>query len=515
MKNDFAKNKSPWIRIFCGCALLLPLISGCGIKSSIDDVISEVEKARQSAVEQSDAWRAALPKLADQLGTLESQVAADAKSVVADTRNQVQELTQETIKYANLNAQQIIAKTGVEFRCNTDFALNGVAVRLQYLIDDLKFWKKNKHHLDQKPAHKLCQILGEVLTLYPIGNGQFGLDSSKLIEKGIVGVFGYNFRADALPHLQLVNSGGSRIRDLKSSLAYVTQYQLNIDLSQENFAGAASGEKIRLIWPDGGELNEISLSMLSPAKLKIVGHEFAPAAPIMQKTAVTLSVTIENTGGAPSGGFVVNWTPPDGARVQSVSQAVPLNPKETRKIAFPGTVVYQSQGSKENVIAINNGDDTEKFFINVDSNIASAETHRIDKPPVTKPWSATTIHVQAGDKVEILDAGGCVNTGGSGATTKRYVDPLNPDCKPDSKYFGTLAIPGTLEESQRKSIKDILDDQHRGRFITVSRPATLELGYVDDGYSDNGYWGMGDQGNCEQCRGAGNAFVVIKVTHFK
>lgn len=118
------------------------MTGGCGWKDSIDKAIAQIDETRKAIVGQSEAWRAALPKLVDQLGRLENQASGDLRGVVMDARNQVQDLVRETIKFTNTNTQEIIAKTGVEFRCNATFTANGVAARLQYLIDDLKFWKK-------------------------------------------------------------------------------------------------------------------------------------------------------------------------------------------------------------------------------------------------------------------------------------------------------------------------------------------------------------------------------------
>ena len=40
----------------------------------------------------------------------------------------------------------------------------------------------------------------------------------------------------------------------------------------------------------------------------------------------------------------------------------------------------------------------------------------------------------------------------------------------------------------------------------------MRLGYVDDDYSDNGYWGH-DDGTQDQCKYEGDASVYISITH--
>jgi hypothetical protein len=490
----------------------LQLITGCGAVDTLDKAVDEFSKARQDAVAQSDAWRSALPKLVEQLDQLEGQASADSKAVIADARGQVQEMVSDSIKFANINMQEGIAKAGVEMRCTTDSISAGVSSKLQYMIDDLKFWKKNKHHLDKKPAHGLCQIVGDTLALHSIGPNRFSIDSTKLIGLNIVGVFGYNFRPDALPHLALLDSKDALVRNLTIVPAYVSQYQLTIDFSTEAFAGATPGSRVRLVWPDGGEPNEITLSVVAPGKLRVTAHSFSPAAPVMGKDGVTLALTIQNYGGDRVNGFSVNWTPAEG-RIQSLSQLA-LNAGESRQIQFAQPVVFHAQGRQRNDVTLSTGDSTEPFWLEVASNIASVEQHVIDKPPVDKPWTATAFRVHAGDKIEVVDAGGCVNTGGSGRTTKRYLDPKNGDCKDDSQYYGTIAVPGTIEQSARLHIRDFIAQSQKTPYI-VKQDATIYLGYVDDGYGDNGYWGMDDQGTCDQCRGEKNAHLTLKITHYK
>jgi len=105
-------------------------------------------------------------------------------------------------------------------------------------------------------------------------------------------------------------------------------------------------------------------------------------------------------------------------------------------------------------------------------------------------------------------ANGCVQTGGSGRTWKRYVDPRGPNA--ERLYHGLVEIPGATAHLVR--IQTIL-----GRELTVQRGVDpslyfLTLGYEDDGYSDNGYWGH-DDGTGDQCKGVGPAWVMITIAH--
>lgn len=127
----------------------------------------------------------------------------------------------------------------------------------------------------------------------------------------------------------------------------------------------------------------------------------------------------------------------------------------------------------------------------------------VSAPQTEYPW----IRFQPSDKVT-LDAGGCCQTGGAGATWKRYVDPSGPNA--DRLYHGLVWIPGAINNLQRIG-------GWIGRPSTVAavpNPADLflRLGYEDDDYSDNGYWGR-DEGTENQCAGQPNAWVMCSVIH--
>ena len=138
----------------------------------------------------------------------------------------------------------------------------------------------------------------------------------------------------------------------------------------------------------------------------------------------------------------------------------------------------------------------------------NTDVWRINQPFVKQ--SQTTypdITFAKGDLVSVF-AGGCVQTGGSGLTWKRYVKPVARDQTEDDQYFGQITIPGF------GALRRIRDAVLAGGIAITSDPgpAPLTLGYVDNGYSDNGYWGR-DDGWWEQCRDLSNAFVVIVIQH--
>jgi hypothetical protein len=122
-------------------------------------------------------------------------------------------------------------------------------------------------------------------------------------------------------------------------------------------------------------------------------------------------------------------------------------------------------GMSENVTRSDNG--TARVWHIVEPNVQQRET---SYPPIT---------FNSGDRVRV-EADGCAQTGGSGKTWKRYVDPQGPNS--DHLYHGLIAVPGATPGMIR--IQNV-----NGQTLTVEPTSDqnyLKLGYEDDGYDDNG-----------------------------
>jgi hypothetical protein len=132
---------------------------------------------------------------------------------------------------------------------------------------------------------------------------------------------------------------------------------------------------------------------------------------------------------------------------------------------------------------------------------------RIVEPDVKHPNEPLPqVTYKPGDDV-IVDAGGCVQTGGFGKTWKRYVNPAGPNT--EKLYHGLINVPGASNGLERIG--------HNHRVFHVSpkiqpSKAFVRLGYEDDNYKDNGYWGH-DDGDDDQCKNSVNAFVTITIVH--
>ena len=117
-----------------------------------------------------------------------------------------------------------------------------------------------------------------------------------------------------------------------------------------------------------------------------------------------------------------------------------------------------------------------------------------------------------------IDACGCVQIGGSGKTWKRYVNPSGPNS--DKLYHGLIwvenpaayRLPVSGANKNMVRIADVINAQNRGVRIKILSDSHLILGYEDDNYADNGYWGH-DDGTGDQCKSSGGAIVRITIKH--
>ncbi|MEU7054817.1 hypothetical protein [Streptomyces sp. NPDC046197] len=124
----------------------------------------------------------------------------------------------------------------------------------------------------------------------------------------------------------------------------------------------------------------------------------------------------------------------------------------------------------------------------------------ISEPVVTQHETTYDFSFLPGDHV-MVNAGGCVQTGGHGQTWRRYVDPASDN----DLYHGLITIPGATGNLER--LVNVVGRQ----YVVGGRGGSLKLGYEDDGYSDNGYYAH-DDGTGGQCRNSVNAFVHIVVS---
>ncbi|HXT63889.1 MAG TPA: hypothetical protein VN696_12705 [Pyrinomonadaceae bacterium] len=145
------------------------------------------------------------------------------------------------------------------------------------------------------------------------------------------------------------------------------------------------------------------------------------------------------------------------------------------------------------------------------SHDGSTTVYKIKEPVVNKPYQCYDIPLNPGDRVQVSDVRGCVDTGGAGRTWKRYLNPLGHSG--DRLYHGRIWIPGATDGLVR--IESLHHDE-----LTVNQlppsydgtPLHIWLGYEDQKYDDNGYPPDKHKSSTDhQCKDAPNAQVEIRV----
>ena len=140
-------------------------------------------------------------------------------------------------------------------------------------------------------------------------------------------------------------------------------------------------------------------------------------------------------------------------------------------------------------------------------------TCRIDRPVVTqRAFQYRGIRFRSGDVVTI-EAGGCVATGNSADSWRRFVDPTGRDA--NRLFHGLIRIPGHPPGGGLVRLQTLV-----GRPLTIPTPlppgnSFLSVGYEDNDYRDNGYAnhnnGPGDQ--CRLDRDGGPAWLSLTIRH--
>lgn len=131
---------------------------------------------------------------------------------------------------------------------------------------------------------------------------------------------------------------------------------------------------------------------------------------------------------------------------------------------------------------------------------------KITRPnPTVQSRTYESVLIPGNSYIEV-QAGGCVQTGGHGKTWKRYVNPIGPNS--NKYYHGLVQIPGAIYTPTRFADLQTLSDGWSAQ-SHIWNSVFLTLGYEDNNYDDNGYWGW-DPGTGNQCVGEPDAYVLLR-----
>jgi hypothetical protein len=424
-------------------------VSGCGTTDAINDAVKQIQNTQTVVQQESAAWRNELPQLQSNLNSLverqQAKGTADVRQILVDTSNDVGSLAQDTIKVAGLTSEQFVARFGTEARCNVDFTRSRVSSSLSGLVSRLKFWQKHGHTLPAPPPHGVCQVTPDTVELRSTGLNE-GWSMSQPKDK-IVGVYGYDFRREAVPAVELEDSNGTKRRDAKVSVSYVTRYQINLNFGTEDFKQIAPGDRYVLRWPDQPEPNAVSVTLIKPARLQIVSVVVQPPTARARVDLVRPAVEVANQGGSDTGPFFINWTPGPSEPLQQ-QRVDNLGAGERQKITFAG-YMYKTDGTFQSDMVAGSGSDSWHGAIVV---TPYATVPHVQNEPIRGEWP---------------------HGGGNPGDTKNDFGlipiALGPDCEID-----------TSRGSGSFQVSDINNDNIK---YTIAWPA----GY-DFGFGGNTFW---------------------------
>ena len=418
------------IRLFLLLSLATTILTSCD-SSIIDQAQNAINTSISQVQSESAAWRNALPALGSQLNTMvqtaESQGNNDAANLLTNLANQVNSMASDSIQLAGLTGDEFIARFGSEARCNVDFIQTRIKSDLNSLVQAIKFWEANKHTLPSPPPHSVCQVTPDKLELSATGTSSVWTMTSPTDK--IIGIYGYDFRHDALPTVELDDANGKKIRDAMVSSDYVTRYQINLNFASEQFMDVPAGAQYVLDWPDQPEPNAISVTLNSPPQLTIKSAQLNPSVARAKVSQVSAQVTVKNNGGSSSPDFVARWEPGQQINPQTLDTVPGLAPGAEETFTFD-PYVYSNDGSYDSVISIANGSDTEHIAITVTpyANNPTVQSQPMqgqwpgsggDPGDTTRPFPITPISLGAGCVIDASRGGGSFQVG----------DPNHPNVK--------------------------------------------------------------------------------------
>ena len=177
-------------------------------------------------------------------GTLAGRMANEVKGVM---------------KEARLNAQQLSAAAGVEFRCNVDFMGSKAGASLSEFIGKSIFGKlkaivTGESHNQGTPIPWVCQIIPDQVELAPAGGKLF-------FTTGILSLTGYNYVDANSPSAYIVDEAGQRLTSIQLYPYRTSPYQIQLNLQSLDFSLVPPRSRIVFQWPNVPETSAIAILM--------------------------------------------------------------------------------------------------------------------------------------------------------------------------------------------------------------------------------------------------------------
>jgi len=163
------------------------------------------------------------------------------------------------IKEARVNAQQLSAAAGTEFRCNVDFLGSKAGASLsefigRSIVSRLKAIISGETPAENVPTPWVCQIIPETVDLSPAGG--------KLIfPTGVITMTGYNYVDANAPAAYVVDEAGQRVSGIQLFPYRTSPYQIQLNLQALDFSLVPPRARIVFQWPNVSETSAIAILM--------------------------------------------------------------------------------------------------------------------------------------------------------------------------------------------------------------------------------------------------------------
>ena len=183
--------------------------------------------------------------------TLENTAGSTAKTLADEVKSLMNE--------AQMTYQQMVAISGVEFRCNVDFLGSKTGATAQEfigksIVGKLKNIISGKKGDEAIPIPWVCQIIPDNIELSKVGTRLVFTD-------GIINLIGYNYVQANAPSAVILDEAGNPVPGINLYPYLSSPYQIQLNLQDLDMSMVPPRSRIVLSWPNVQESSGIAILM--------------------------------------------------------------------------------------------------------------------------------------------------------------------------------------------------------------------------------------------------------------
>jgi len=183
--------------------------------------------------------------------TLENTAGSTAKTLADEVKSLMNE--------AQKTYQQMVAISGVEFRCNVDFLGSKTGATAQEfigksIVGKLKNIISGKKGDEAIPIPWVCQIIPDNIELSKVGTRLVFTD-------GIINLIGYNYVQANAPSAVILDEAGNPVPGINLYPYLSSPYQIQLNLQDLDMSMVPPRSRIVLSWPNVQESSGIAILM--------------------------------------------------------------------------------------------------------------------------------------------------------------------------------------------------------------------------------------------------------------